>query len=549
MNSILHEFHSVAQYFMPHGHCMLWQKELIWLHVGSDLVIAASYYSIPIALVYFVHKRKDLVFNWMFIMFGVFIFACGTTHLMNVWTMWQPYYWLEGIVKMVTGTVSMITAVALWPLIPRALRLPSPRQLQIVNEKLEEEIKEKNRVADELRLAQDRLEHRIQERTEELWQANQSLQREISERNQAEEKFRLAVEASPNGMIMVDQSGTIVLVNSETEKLFGYDRSELVGAPIEMLVPNRFRGDHPHERAAFFATPSKRRMGAARDLHGRRKSGEEIPVEIGLNPVITDNGVFVLSSIIDITERKNAENRQTLYARELERSNAELEQFAYIASHDLRAPLRAINKLSLCIEEDLQDVMQNETREMMTLMRGRVDRMKQFLDDLLEFARVGKVQHQHEMVDVEKLIWYAISISSPWKHVSCNIVGPLPTFETLKVPLEQVFFNLIDNAVKHNDAAQPAVTVSVEELGDRFRFTIGDNGPGIDPVYHSRIFGMFQTLKPRDQKEGSGMGLAFVQKILLQYGGTIDLESTVGAGARFHFTWPKKIVFTTPPPP
>src|SRR6266545_5076185 len=271
--------------FIPHGHCYLWLPELVWLHVVADSLIALTYYVMPIILVYFVRKRQDL-----------------------------PFYWLSGGVKALTASVSLATAFLLVPLVPRALALPSPAQLAALNRQLHAHIRERERAEAALRDANEELERRVQERTTALLEANEALQAEVVERRKveealrkSEERFRLAVESAPNAVVMVNQEGQILLVNALTERFFGYGREELVGQALEMLVPTRFRRDHPAHRDGFFAHPQPRAMGAERDLYGLRKNGSEFPVEIGLTPIDTAEGLLVLSAIVDITERKRAE--------------------------------------------------------------------------------------------------------------------------------------------------------------------------------------------------------------------------------------------------
>jgi hypothetical protein len=176
-----------AQGFEPHGYCFLWTRPLLWLYVISDSLITVSYYSIPIALIYFVRKRRDLAFNRVFLMFAVFIIACGTTHLMALWTLWTPLYWLDAGVKAVTAAASLATAVALWPLIPKALALPSPAQLEAANVALQGEIIERNQVQEALHAAHDELELRVHERTRELARTTETLRAEIAERKRAEQ--------------------------------------------------------------------------------------------------------------------------------------------------------------------------------------------------------------------------------------------------------------------------------------------------------------------------------------------------------------------------
>lgn len=182
--------------FIPHGHCYLWKPELVGLHILSDVLIAIAYYSIPLMLVYFVYKRRDLPYNWIFLLFGSFIISCGTTHIIEVWTLWHPDYWLSGFFKLITALISTYTAVELVPLIPKAVALPSPAQLEAANQALEVEIVDRKRVEQELREYKERLEELVEKRTYELETANEQLQREIAERKQAEAKLQQAKEAA-----------------------------------------------------------------------------------------------------------------------------------------------------------------------------------------------------------------------------------------------------------------------------------------------------------------------------------------------------------------
>ena len=419
---------------LPHGFCLLWDTNLVWLHVVSDAVITLAYYAIPFGLVYFVRKRQDLAFHWIFLLFGIFIFACGTTHLMNIWTLWQPLYVLEGGIKLLTAGASIATAIILVPLIPKALALPSPSQLAAANQTLLQQIREREHVEALLQQSNAELERRVQERTTDLANVIATLQEEIAERLRAEDEvhqlnaeleqriiertaqfqrsetlFRGLLESAPDAMVITSGDGRIVLVNRQIEEMFGYQRHELLDHPIEMLMPERFRDAHLQHRTHYAQDPQTRNMGGGLELYGLRKDGSEFSVEISLSPLVSDEGMLVSSAIRDVTERKQTEDALKRSAADLAHSNAELEQFAYVASHDLQEPLRAVSGCMQLLQQRYQGQLDARADELITHAVDGSSRMQTLIRDLLAYARVSTRGRDLEPIDSETVLKEALS--------------------------------------------------------------------------------------------------------------------------------------------
>jgi signal transduction histidine kinase len=270
-------------------------------------------------------------------------------------------------------------------------------------------------------------------------------------------------------------------------------------------------------------------------------------------PRFTPEGEFLgyVGSSVDITEIVRAEQilrevNATLEQRvdertaELERSNHELDQFAYVASHDLRAPLRDIELLASFISEDAAALLPTPSQRHLALLRGRIKRLDTLLLDLLSYSRAGRQRHKVEQVEVAALLQDVIDLLNPPPGFQVELVESMPTLLAERTPLATILRNLVSNAIRHHDRPNSGrVTLTVEDKGEFVEFAVADNGPGIDPAFHTRIFEMFQTLKPRDQVEGSGLGLALVKRLVESRNGTIRVESSLGHGTTFRFTWPK----------
>jgi PAS domain S-box-containing protein len=357
-------------------------------------------------------------------------------------------------------------------------------------------------------------------------------------RQQAEERFRLVVEAAPTAMIMVDARGKIQIANIHTREMFGYQHEELLGKSVDLLVPERFRSKHAGFRQGYFAESQARAMGVGRDLFGVRKDGQEFPIEIGLNPVQTPGELFTLAAIIDITERKKIEADMKQSMDELARSNAELEQFAYVASHDLQEPLRMVSSYVQLLARRYQGRLDSDADEFIAFAVDGAARMKILINDLLSFSRVGTRGRQFAPVILEETLNQAMhNLALVIDESGATIThDPLPQVMADDGQMLQLLQNLIGNALKFRGETPPKVHIGVKRKKDRWQFYVRDNGIGIDPQFWDRIFIIFQRLHNREEYDGTGIGLAICRKIVERHGGRIWVESELGQGSTFYFT-------------
>jgi signal transduction histidine kinase len=389
--------------FMPHIYCLR-QPELIWLHACSDALVALSYFLIPAALFHLIRQRKDLVFHWMFILFGIFILSCGATHLMAIVTLWNPVYRLDGLIKAITAVASLPTALLLWRLVPQAAAIPSLSQWRRANEALETEIQERKRAEHQIWILNADLERRVDERT-----------RELAEKN------------------------------------------------IEL----------EHLTAA------------------------------------------------------------------LRRTNAELEQFAYAAAHDLQEPLRNVSLGTQALASRCRN-MGSETEQFLRFTVAGAQRMEIMIRDLLLYCRAlngpAKVA---QAVESDTVLENALrNLQRMIEETQAEITwNDLPAVFVQEIHLLQIFQNLVSNALKYRGEEPPRVHISATHQEGQWVFSVADNGIGISSQFRERIFGVFKRLGQRDVP-GSGIGLALCKRIVEHYGGRIWVDSELNRGATFFFTVP-----------
>ena len=636
-----------APEFMPHGMCYLWQPGILTLHVVSDGIIALAYCSIPLTLLHFYRKRVDLRFQWMFLCFALFIVACGATHLLSIWTVWHPAYWLSGGVKALTAAASAATAIVLVKIAPRALRLPSPQALQQANLALEQEVAERLRVERDLRKANELLEVRVAQRTADLEELNRELKQDnarfaiaadaaglgfwsrdlsadtlrwdermarlhgiaprahdiscetwiesihpqdrarfveetreglagktgydteyrilrpngeirsvrtaarvardasgrairmlgvsfdITDLKRADEQFRLAIEAAPTGMLLMGTDGAIVLVNAQIEILFGYSRSELLGRPIEMLVPERFRAHHPGFREQFLAAPKARPMGAGRDLYGLRKDGSEVPIEIGLTPLHTSAGGFVLSSIVDLSLR-----------REMDRMTKD---FVSMVSHELRTPLTSINGSLGLLQTGALGALPEQAAAMVQIASKNSTRLVRIINDILDIGKLdaGELSIEKMPVPLAELLRQSVEANSIYaeQYGVCfrlqeGLGSDLVIGDADRVM--QVVTNLLSNAAKFS-APGADVHIRVRPGETTLRVEIEDSGPGIPESFKDRVFQKFAQADSSASRRamGTGLGLSIARRLIEAMNGSIGFTSIVGRGTTFYFDLPR----------
>ena len=378
------------------------------------------------------------------------------------------------------------------------------------------------------------------------------LARSMRDIEQAQQKFKGLLESAPDAIVIVGANGIIQLVNNQGENIFGYNKNELEGCNVDLLLPERFRIIHPghgENRKLFFDYPGVRSTDVGLELLGQRKNGQEFPVELSLSPLETEEGLLITAAIRDISEKKRLEKEireanitleKKVHQRtaELESKNKELEQFAYVASHDLQEPLRTTSSFVELLRKQYQGKLDYNADRYIEYVIQASERMKTLIKDLLDYSRIGRekkfepvdcnVAFEEVMADLAKVI----------KENKAEITaGRLPVVNAFPTELKLLFQNLISNSIKfQKPGIAPHIEISTIRENGHWHFQFHDNGIGIEKQYQQRIFIIFQRLHNRSVYEGSGIGLAHCKKIVELHGGTIWVESESGKGSTFHFT-------------
>ncbi len=501
--------------FSPHGICLLWEPELIWLHVASDALIAMAYFSIPIALAIFVSKRRDLKFGWVYWAFGVFILACGFTHVLSIYTLWVPIYGIEGLVKAATAIASVFTAGMLWPLLPELLTITSPFELRRVRAALEEE-EMKGRGAERM-LAQ--------------FQETQRALRESMARLTA------VVETAVDGFILIDSRGRILLFNPACERLFGYRADEVFQENVKLLMPRTYSLHHDDYLRNFLQSGERKIIGIGREVVGRRKDGSTFPMDLSVGEAKQDGESIFVGIIHDLTERKLTE-RQLQQAQKMEMVG----QLSGGIAHDFNNLLTVIVGNAEHLSEQLKSRL--DLRQLADDICQAGERGAELARRLLAFSRRQLLRPR--AIDCHELIASTCKLLKRTLRENIEVTTAFNADAIFAFAdsgqLESAVLNLALNA-QDAMAAGGRLTISTGiaslddndqgvhpdiESGEYAMIAVTDNGEGMTSDVAARAFEPFFTTK--EVGKGSGLGLSMVYGFVKQSNGHVSIYSEPGLG-------------------
>jgi PAS domain S-box-containing protein len=483
----------------PRWRCGKWSDFHGWLYIISDILVWSAYFAIPLIIIRYISKKHDARFIRVYFLFAGFILACGSTHFFDAITFWFPVYRINALVRAITGILSWVTVFYLIKVLPLAFTLRSSTELEA----------------------------------------------EVEQRKKAEEKFRNLLESAPDSMVIVNEQGIIQLVNAQTVKMFGYTRDEMMGEEVNRLMPLQYDDFKQLPDAGLGRTEKE-------ELVGIHKDGSQFPIEISLGPLVTEEGLLISAAIRDISEKKLMEKtireaNMTLEKKvqqrtaELERKNKELEQFAYVASHDLQEPLQTTSGFVQLLRKQYYSRLDPTADQYIDYVVQASGRMKTLIKDLLDYSRIGR-GNESRQIDCNVLVQEVLAdlhnvIVQNNVHIK---TGQLPMlYNAYPSELKSLFQNLVSNSIKfRKPGLTPVLHIDALQTNGFWQFSVKDNGIGIEEQYLEKIFVIFQRLHNRSTYDGSGIGLAHCKKIAELHGGKIWVESRPGEGSIFYFTIP-----------
>lgn len=498
--------------FMPHGMCYMWNPTTLWANVIGDTVTSVSYFMIPGFLIYFVNKRRSIELRGVFLAFAAFIISCGAVHAISVVNVWSPFYNLSGVLKILMAVVSLATVVLMYLKMPLALKIPSPADLQVVNDELRVQIEAKNK-----------LQHQLEEQTKQLQKTVQLL-------NDTQRAANI-------GSWRLDLEEKEVMWSEQTYRIYNIDKEADISLETAITL---FKQEHWDDINQTIRTATEKKANWDKEwlLVDADKQKKWVR-SIGY-PVVEEGEVIAIEGLLmDIDAQKRASDELKERTEELEESNQELESFSYSISHDLRAPLRSINGYSQILKEDYDDKLDDEGIRLLDVICESARKMGELIDDILAFSRLGRKDLVKKKLDIHMLVR---SISEEVKNsfeASNNVIIEIsdlpPAYGDISL-IHQVFQNLVENAIKYSSVREEIrLEIGATEMNGDTVYFVKDNGVGFNMDYHDKIFGVFQRLHTDSEFKGTGVGLAIVKRIIQKHNGDIWAESVQGKGSTFYF--------------
>lgn len=537
--------------------------EFSWLNATADIVIAVAFLALSAMLFQLARRRRDLAFKSVFLLFALFLLATSAAHWVVAFTPYLPYLQSAFWPKALAALLAVIAAIALYKQLPHALAMPSRMALSDLNTKLQMENEQQRRTESTLKQAYAELEKNVAHRTAELSEANARLQQEIIEHWRAEQALRQSqarfsgiLDSAMDAIITVDDEECVLLFNMAAERVFRCERSTAIGKPLSRFIP-RSEANPEHIRVFAHEGNSSETAPQSVMLAGRRSDGLQLQLEASVAQLSEQGKRYYTVIVRDVTERLRVEQalqHSELMLRKLneelekhvfERTAAltatirELESFSYSVSHDLRAPLRAVDGFAQILLQEHAAELNIEGRRLLDKISHNARKMAQLIDGLLQFSRLGRAEASYARVNMTHLAQtVAQEVKTQESNSSLQIeIGGLPTIHGDAAMLRQVWVNLLTNAAKFSaKRSKPEIQVCGNEYAGEAIYMVRDNGAGFDAAYAEKLFGVFQRLHRADEFPGVGVGLAIVKRVIERHGGRVWAEGAPDAGAAFYFS-------------